>query len=46
MKKGMVEYYGERIEFYRKQRGGKGITQGDMEKARKDVKEYLKLKEG
>lgn len=38
----LIDYYTDRINFYIKQRKGKGITQTDMSKAQKDVKEYMK----
>ena len=46
MKKSFTDYYFERINYYRDLRKGKGYTQTDMEKARKDVKEYIKNSNG
>ncbi len=42
MVKDIVSFYFTRIEFYMNLRKGKGISQTDMAKAQKDVKEYMK----
>ena len=41
---GQIDYYFERIEYYRDLRAGKGITQTDLSLAQKDIlKKYKEL---